>query len=304
MYSCVNLGERYSVKQGKAAAKEATTINVRYCPYCGSSSISSFNDKIVCLSCGGSFVAAGCPELGVANRQRELFMGEVPERRRPSLMPAFRGRTPVSVRELDKALKTLDVPQSVHEASRAIYSKACTTEMGDHRVSDKALAAAASYAACKQDGLSTSLDEIAAAFGVDKTEVENSYTFLLNEMGYLSPLLSDSRVHVVSKPPWPSESMTVVGGRAAANLFDVEKFLEKKGTYEFLRLLKERPRRWKALETELALSPRTLSERITQALEMGCIEKVRRLKIGATYYRLTRRGNEMFEAMTGNTSIY
>jgi DNA-binding HxlR family transcriptional regulator len=292
------------MKQDKAAAKETTTINVRYCPYCGSSSISSIKDKIVCLSCGGSFVAAGSPELGMANRQRGLFMGEVPERRRPSLMPAFRVRTPLGVRELDKPLSTLDVPQGVHEAARAIYVKAHATEMGDHRVSDKALAAAASYAACRQEGLSKSLDEIAAAFGVDRTEVENSYTFLLNEMGYLSPLLSNSRVHVACKPPLPSESMPTVGGREAANVFDVEKFLEKKGTYEFLRLLKERPRRWKTLETELALSPRTLSERIAQALEMGYIEKVRRLKIGATYYRLTRRGNEMFEAMTGNTSIY
>jgi DNA-binding HxlR family transcriptional regulator len=85
--------------------------------------------------------------------------------------------------------------------------------------------------------------------------------------------------------------------------FDVE-FSEKKGTYEFLRLLMERPRRWKALEKELPLSPRTLSERITQAQTLGFIEIVRRLKIGAPYYRLTKKGNEVFEIMTGDARIY
>jgi DNA-binding HxlR family transcriptional regulator len=289
------------MRQSKVVTKEsAATIGAKYCPYCGGSNVSSLKDKTLCLSCGASFVAARVSQGPETRRPRPAYAFGT----RISTMQVLPEQTAVDVSELDKALDNLDVSVSVRELARAIYRKAATDEISHDEISRKALASAAIYAACKQGGLSKSLDEIAAASGVGKADTEHFYTFLLNEMGYLSPLIN-SRTRVINEPEMQLEVKPVTKNwEGSPQVSNVERFLEKKGTYEFLGLLKESPRRWKTLEKELALSPRTLSERITQALELGFIEKVRRLKIGATYYRLTKKGNEMLEAMTENTSIY
>jgi DNA-binding HxlR family transcriptional regulator len=210
---------------------------------------------------------------------------------------------PHGLSEIDKALNALDVQENTRKEARAIYRRAYAMGAAHGRKSVEGLAAASVYAACKQSGLPKPLDEIAATLDVDKMEVERAYTYLVNEMGYLPTYsITDNETAALNKPRL--ESSFPAGGVMDLHGLDVAKFLEKKGTYEFLRLLKEKPRRWKTLEKELALSPRTLSERISQALELGFIEKVRRLKIGATYYRLTGKGNDIFEAMTGDTRIY
>ncbi|HVP16954.1 MAG TPA: hypothetical protein VMT42_06280 [candidate division Zixibacteria bacterium] len=297
------------MKQGKAIEKESTTaLNANYCPYCGSANLSLLKDKIVCRSCRASFVTARCEEARNGSikfstiASRDSSISDRSSSLHISPLPSSQPAVSVNLLEFNKALDILDVPRNIREAARTIYSKTCANEMSTRSgCSDKGMAAAVIYAVCNQNGLSKSLEEIAGVFGIDRAEVEGSYTFLLNEIGYWTPLLGSKTV--LNEPESQLSSILAAKGREQAS-FDAEKFLEKKGTYEFLRLLKERPRRWKTLEKELPLSPRTLSERISQAQELGFIEKVRRLKIGATYYRLTKKGNDVFEAMTVDARIY
>lgn len=302
-------------KQTTERAKEAATvIQARYCPYCGGSNVSSIREGALCLRCGASFVTSKVYQKPVAQDTPCTNATSPSARTRPQLFsesnristPRFlQERNFIDFSELDKTLNALDASTNVRELARAIYGRAAANRISNDEISARALASAAVYAACKQNELPKSIDEIAAASGADRTEIERSYAVLLNEMGYLSPLLSRGSVQQMNEPEMRTMVNLAAGNEEyTPQVSNVERFLEKKGTYEFLRILKESPRRWKTLEKELALSPRTLSERITQAQELGFIEKVRRLKIGATYYRLTRKGSEILEAMTENTSIY
>lgn len=296
------------MKHSKHAEESTTTVEAKYCPYCGGSRLATSKDNIQCLECRASFVAVKREkdkEPCVRAPSNPARAAIASNHLLPSLSEITRANPQpgsISMVEFYKTLHILDVPDSFREAAQKIYAKARAISFGSRRMSGQALAAAAVYVVCKQNGLPKSLDEIAVAFGVSKAEAEDSYTGLLNEIGYSSPMLS-GRKSPASNESVPSlNSIFAVEEREPG--FGVEKFLEKKGTYEFLRLLKESPRRWKTLEKELPLSPRTLSERISQAQALGLIEKVRRLKIGAPYYRLTKRGNEVFEVMTGDARVY
>jgi DNA-binding HxlR family transcriptional regulator len=286
------------MKPTKTVKESATALNARYCPYCGRPNLSSYMGSYLCPSCGATFAAAR-----LNDHSRSATHDDAEERsfhmysRRPVLASAVRP-TPTFL-DIGGALNALGLPPNIGKAALNIYRRAFTREAACEIKLSRGMAPASVYAACKQNGLSISIKEIADAFNVDQTEAERSYTYLLNEMGFLT---SPNDI-TMEMPQFLSESLTGIE-RTDLHEPDVEKFLEKKGTYEFLRLLKEKPRRWKTLERELALSPRTLSERIFQALELGFIEKVRRLKIGATYYRLTKKGSDIFEAMTGSTKIY
>jgi DNA-binding HxlR family transcriptional regulator len=292
------------MKQSKAVKESVKVLTVRFCPYCRSSRVSSSMGTCFCLDCGASFVAARVDrQEQFPNNERaqtRMFRSHAP----PILFAPSTKTFPSGLSEFSKTLDSLGLSDVVREEAVAIYEKASAREMAHGRNLSKGMAPASVYAACKQAGLSVSFKEVARAFGVDKKEAERSYTYLLNEMGYFSSLLSPRATVDMIEPEVRHELKSPIVGTGDLEEPDVKKFVEKKGTYEFLRLLKEKPRRWKTLEKELALSPRTLSERISQALELEFIEKVRRLKIGATYYRLTKRGTDVFDAMTGSTTIY
>jgi len=212
--------------------------------------------------------------------------------------------------DLYEALDVLNSPLNVRESARSIYRRAVTGGLVQDAPSRKALVSAAIYAAYKQNGLLRSLDEIARVAGVDKAVAEQFLSSMLGEIGYLSPRLDtvnalqpDQTIEVLESEMRPETNDAAGAKEQNPHAFEV-KFLEKKGAFEFLRLLKENPRRWNTLEKELDLSPRTLSDRITQGLELGLIEKIRRLKIGATYYRLTEKGKKTLEAASESTRIY
>jgi DNA-binding transcriptional ArsR family regulator len=300
-----------ATKQNESNSKESTTTeNAKYCPFCGGSTVSSLSGRSICHSCGATFVATRTDQETRITYRKTSIQSRTHE---PLLEhPTFPSSAPreeplpQSLLEIDEFPSVLDVPNGTRRVALAIYENASKAEAEQGKKPEKGLAAAAVLAACKQDGLQKSVGEIAAAFGLSDTEVERFYTFLLNEMGYLRPMYSGKDKPLRDLGAFGTDFMTTLGLAESRDLRNLNeaRFLEKKGTYEFLRLLKENPRRWKTLEKELALSPRTLSERISQALELGFIEKVRRLKIGATYYRLTKKGNRIFEEMTGRTSIY
>jgi hypothetical protein len=282
--------------------------------------VSSLSGISKCIECGASFVVARphgetriegekiCREIA---RTLEARMHTAKEECKP--VPSFEFHGDILSRspsEIDEGLDVLDIPKSIGERARVIYRSVSRTQAERGRQPEKGLAAASVYAACKENGVAKSPGEIAGAFGISESDIEQLYTYLLNEMGYLHPIArAFSRKYELRscEPTQAGTSFeTIFAGSENRDLQNLneERFLEKKGTYEFFRLLKENPRRWKTLEKELALSPRTLSERISQGLEFGLIERVRRLKIGATYYRLTKKGSDVFEAMTGHTSIY
>jgi DNA-binding HxlR family transcriptional regulator/ribosomal protein L37AE/L43A len=286
------------MKPTKTVKESVTASNATYCPYCGRSNLSSYMGSYLCPSCGATFAAARLNDHSRFTTRIDENTKSLHLYSRQPVFPSAVRPTPTFL-DIGEALSALGLPPNVGKAALDIYRRAFTREAACEGKLSRGMAPASVYAACKQNGLSISIKEIADAFNVDQTEAERSYTYLLNEMGFLtSP--NDTTMEM---PQFQSESLTDIE-RTDLHEPDVAKFLEKKGTYEFLRLLKEKPRRWKTLEKELALSPRTLSERISQALELGFIEKVRRLKIGATYYRLTKKGSDIFEAMTGSTKIY
>jgi DNA-binding HxlR family transcriptional regulator len=305
------------MRRSKIATQQSANLRPRYCPYCGRPNLSIAEDRAFCLECGASFRATRVSQ-DTKMEVRKLIQS--PKRRNikdishilsrsSSPTSAFKTASRYDLSEFEKALNTLRLQDDVRQEARRIYIRASTAGMRNGRTSGEALASASVYAACRQNELSNTLEEIASAFGADKAEVEHSYALLLNEIGFLSQIQHkrDDNGHKISADSIgtaPDLGFLKSEVKAETQGPDVTRFLEKKGTFEFLRLLKERPKRWKTLEKELAVSPRTLSERITQALELGYIEKVRRLKIGATYYRLTKKGLEIFETMTESTSIY
>lgn len=71
--------------------------------------------------------------------------------------------------------------------------------------------------------------------------------------------------------------------------YEVLDFFGKRGGHDVLIALKDRPRRWKEIEKTVLVSPRTLSRRIFEAIELGLINKVKHLG-GGTAYRLTEKG--------------
>jgi DNA-binding HxlR family transcriptional regulator len=302
------------MKNDKITAQQSTNQNPKYCPYCGRHMVSVTRDQAFCHSCGSAFTVTRI-EQTTKGEVREPIRLERPYSKDIIVSPAPSHTVDASQKVLryelsgfEKTLNTLGLQDDARQAARRIYIRASTSKIGNDRISNEALASASVYAACRQNKLSNSLEEIASAFHADKTEAERAYSILLNEIGFLAQTyttLDENSLKMYSTSADKQTNLDISSfERRDALRQDATRFLEKKGTFEFLRLWKERPKRWKTLEKELAVSPRTLSERITQALELGYVEKVRRLKIGATYYRLTKKGNEIFETMEENTSIY
>ena len=77
-------------------------------------------------------------------------------------------------------------------------------------------------------------------------------------------------------------------------------FLSRKGGYELLRAVEEGTKRWKDIEKTVLVSPRTLSRRISEALELGLIERVKQLR-GGMAYRLTEKGRNVLMSISEKT---
>lgn len=74
-------------------------------------------------------------------------------------------------------------------------------------------------------------------------------------------------------------------------------FFGRKGGYDVLIALEDKPKRWKEIEKVVLVSPRTLSQRISGAMELGLIDKVRHLG-GGTAYRLTDKGKNVLMTLS------
>ena len=81
---------------------------------------------------------------------------------------------------------------------------------------------------------------------------------------------------------------------------EVLDFFGRKGGYDVLIALEGKPKRWKEIEKVVLVSPRTLSQRISGAMELGLIDKVRHLG-GGTAYTLTDKGKNVLMVLSEKT---
>jgi len=84
--------------------------------------------------------------------------------------------------EIDRMASAIDVPVSVRKTAAVIYRRA----LGDDLIRGRSIegvATAVLYAACRQDGIPRSLDDVIAVSRVDKTEVGRAHRYLCSELG-------------------------------------------------------------------------------------------------------------------------
>ncbi|WP_394345802.1 transcription initiation factor IIB [Halegenticoccus tardaugens] len=84
--------------------------------------------------------------------------------------------------ETDRMASALGVPRSVREVASVIYRRALNEDLVRGR-SIEGVATSALYAACRQENLPRSLDEITEVSRVDKKEIGRTYRYIAQELG-------------------------------------------------------------------------------------------------------------------------
>ncbi len=84
--------------------------------------------------------------------------------------------------ELDRMASALGLPRNIRETSAVVYRKAVSKNLIRGR-SIEGVAAAALYAACRQNGVPRTLDEIAEVSRVSRKEIGRTYRFISRELG-------------------------------------------------------------------------------------------------------------------------
>ncbi|SEO41861.1 transcription initiation factor TFIIB [Halogranum amylolyticum] len=84
--------------------------------------------------------------------------------------------------EIDRMASALGVPRSVREVASVIYRRALSEDLIRGR-SIEGVATSALYAACRQEGLPRSLEEISEVSRVDRKEIGRTYRYVSQELG-------------------------------------------------------------------------------------------------------------------------
>jgi len=84
--------------------------------------------------------------------------------------------------ETDRMASALGVPRSVREVASVIYRRALNEDLIRGR-SIEGVATAALYAACRQEGIPRSLDEVAEVSRVPQKEIGRTYRYISQELG-------------------------------------------------------------------------------------------------------------------------
>ena len=84
--------------------------------------------------------------------------------------------------EVDRMASALGVPRSVREVASVIYRRALNEDLIRGR-SIEGVATAALYAACRQEGIPRSLDEVAEVSRVPQKEIGRTYRYISQELG-------------------------------------------------------------------------------------------------------------------------
>jgi len=92
----------------------------------------------------------------------------------------------LALSEITKVANGLSLPRSIFETASVIYRNAVKKRLIRGR-SIQEISAACVYIACRQCGLTRTLDEIAVASSVSGKKVGRSYRYLLKELNYFVP---------------------------------------------------------------------------------------------------------------------
>ena len=84
--------------------------------------------------------------------------------------------------EIDRMASALGVPRSVREVASVIYRRALNEDLIRGR-SIEGVATSALYAACRQEGIPRSLDEVAEVSRVPQKEIGRTYRYISQELG-------------------------------------------------------------------------------------------------------------------------
>lgn len=84
--------------------------------------------------------------------------------------------------EIDRMASALGVPRSVREVASVIYRRALTEDLVRGR-SIEGVATSALYAACRQEGIPRSLNEVVTVARVGRIEVGRTYRYIASELG-------------------------------------------------------------------------------------------------------------------------
>ncbi|MDH5815883.1 MAG: transcription initiation factor IIB [Candidatus Nezhaarchaeota archaeon] len=103
---------------------------------------------------------------------------------------AFERNLTYALSELDRIASQLGLPRNVRETAAILYRRMIETRMIRGR-SIESMVAAAIYAACRQNKIPRTLDEISQASNVKKREVGKSYRLLLRTLlAKITPVVS------------------------------------------------------------------------------------------------------------------
>ncbi|MFC4986342.1 transcription initiation factor IIB [Saliphagus infecundisoli] len=83
--------------------------------------------------------------------------------------------------EIDRMASALGVPKSVREVASVIYRRALSEDLIRGR-SIEGVATSCLYAACRQEGIPRSLDEVADVSRVEKKEIARTYRYVAQEL--------------------------------------------------------------------------------------------------------------------------
>ncbi len=83
--------------------------------------------------------------------------------------------------EIDRMASALGVPQSIREIASVLYRRALDEDLIRGR-SIEGIATATLYAACRQEGLPRSLDELTEVSRVDRSEIARTYRYVAREL--------------------------------------------------------------------------------------------------------------------------
>jgi transcription initiation factor TFIIB len=84
--------------------------------------------------------------------------------------------------EVDRMASALGVPRAVREVASVIYRRALSEDLIRGR-SIEGVSTAALYAACRQEGIPRSLEEIAEVSRVERKEIGRTYRYISQELG-------------------------------------------------------------------------------------------------------------------------
>ena len=84
--------------------------------------------------------------------------------------------------EIDRMASALGVPRAVREVASVIYRRALAEDLIRGR-SIEGVATSALYAACRQEGIPRSLDEVAEVSRVPQKEIGRTYRYIAQELG-------------------------------------------------------------------------------------------------------------------------